>query len=197
MDSVLHASRTESQQCPTDVLQRNYESDKHSECSLKSSEVAHSSESVGTDEENTLKLRNSARTGTVCSKGQRICCYQFCSSPMHSKKWRTVTHGTSAGGRDWDSLVGQLLCDSCYSTYRKHGTFVRSVRTKEGWLRMKSADTSADFSSPQTSSNASQKRQRVHNSQHTLAIKRQDCKQHQRHQVDLRFLCVTSVAACV
>ena len=52
----------ESQQCPSDFFQRNYESDKHSECSLKSSEVAHSSESVDTDEENALKLRNSART---------------------------------------------------------------------------------------------------------------------------------------
>jgi hypothetical protein len=31
--------------------------------------------------------------------------------------------------------VGQTLCDSCYSTYRKHGTFVRSVRTNDGWLR--------------------------------------------------------------
>ena len=192
-----HASRTESHQCQSDVLQRNYESDEQSECSLKSSDVAHSFESVDTDAGNPLKLRNSTRTGTACSKAQKICCYQFCPSPMHSKKWRTVTHGTSAGGRDWDSLVGQLLCDSCYSTYRKHGTFMRSVRTNEGWLRMKSADMSADFSSPQRPSNASQKRQRVHNSQHTLAIKRQDCKQHKRHQVDLRFLCSASVAACV
>ena len=31
--------------------------------------------------------------------------------------------------------MGQTLCDSCYSTYRKHGTFVRSVRTNDGWLR--------------------------------------------------------------
>jgi hypothetical protein len=191
------ASSTESQQCPSDVLQRNYEIDEHSECFLKSSDLAHSSESVDTDEENPLKLRNSARTGGACSKAQKICCYQFCPSPMHSKKWRTVTHGTSAGGRDWDSLVGQLLCDSCYSTYRKHGTFMRSVRTNEGWLRMKSADMSADFSSPQTLSIVSQKHQRVHDLQHTLAIKRQDCKQHKRHQVDLRFLCGASVAACL
>jgi hypothetical protein len=108
--------------------------------------------------------RTAGTPGTACRKGQKICSYQFCSSPMHSKKWRTITHGTSTGGRDWDFLVGQLLCDSCFSTYRQHGTFMRSVRTNEGWLRMKSADTSADFSSPQTPSNASQKRQRVHNS---------------------------------
>ncbi len=55
---------------------------------------------------------------------------------MQSKKWRTVTKCTSAGGQSWDSLVGKMLCDSCYSTFRKHGTFVRAVRTSKGWVRM-------------------------------------------------------------
>ncbi len=32
--------------------------------------------------------------------------------------------------------MGKLLCDSCYSTFRKHGTLVRSVRTSEGWSRI-------------------------------------------------------------
>ena len=60
---------------------------------------------------------------------------------MHSKKWRVVTEGTSAGGRDWDALVGKTLCDSCYSTFRKHGTFVRSIRTNDGWSRSVQAGT--------------------------------------------------------
>ena len=34
-----------------------------------------------------------------------------------------------------DPLVGQTLCDPCYSTFRKHGTFVRSIRTNDGWSR--------------------------------------------------------------
>ena len=34
-----------------------------------------------------------------------------------------------------DRLVGQTLCDACYSTFRKHGTFVRSIRTNDGWSR--------------------------------------------------------------
>lgn len=68
-------------------------------------------------------------------KGQKICACELCPSPLHSKKWRVVTAGTCAGGRYWELLVGQTLCDSCYSTYRKHGTFVRSVRTNEGWSR--------------------------------------------------------------
>lgn len=68
-------------------------------------------------------------------KPQRTCLYEHCPSPMHSSKWRVVTATTVAGNRDWQSLFGMTLCDSCYSTYRKHGTFIRSVRTAEGWAR--------------------------------------------------------------
>ena len=64
------------------------------------------------------------------------CAYEMCPSPLLSKKWRIVTSDTSAGGHQrWEPLVGQTLCDSCYSTYRKHGTFIRSIRTNDGWSR--------------------------------------------------------------
>lgn len=97
-----------------------------------------SSDECGSEDatdENPLKLRDNARRASSGCKGQKVCAYEMCPSPLHSKKWRIVTSGTSAGGRDWEPLVGQTLCDSCYSTYRKHGTFVRSVRTGEGWSR--------------------------------------------------------------
>jgi hypothetical protein len=54
---------------------------------------------------------------------------------MHSSKCRFVTVTTVGGGQDWQPLFGMTLCDLCYSTYRKHGTFIRSVRTPEGWAR--------------------------------------------------------------
>ena len=69
------------------------------------------------------------------AKPQKQCAYECCPSPLHSNKWRVVTPDTTAGGRDWTSLMGKTLCDSCYSTFRKHGTFIRSVRTPEGWTR--------------------------------------------------------------
>jgi hypothetical protein len=71
-------------------------------------------------------------------KGQKVCCYQHCPSPQHSSKWRFITPGTSAGGQVWNDLTGQTLCDSCYSTYRKHGTnfglskFCRIIPVKSG-----------------------------------------------------------------
>jgi hypothetical protein len=80
------------------------------------------------------KARKPAAKSASC-KPQRLCQYEHCPSPMHSSKWRVVTRTTVAGGRDWQKLLGMTLCDSCYSTYRKHGTFIRSVRTPEGWAR--------------------------------------------------------------
>ena len=71
----------------------------------------------------------------LTSKG-RMCFYRDCPAPTHSKKWRIVSKKTSAGNRNWAWMIGQTLCDSCYSTFRKHGTFVRSVRTQSGWLRI-------------------------------------------------------------
>ena len=31
--------------------------------------------------------------------------------------------------------MGKTLCDSCFSIFRQQGTFIRSVRTSEGWTR--------------------------------------------------------------
>ena len=70
--------------------------------------------------------------------------YQHCPSPMHSRKWYVVTSTTVAGGRDWSSLCGMTLCDRCYTFYRKHGTFIRPVRTLHGWA---SFDPSAEKNS--------------------------------------------------
>lgn len=77
-----------------------------------------------------------ASSGAMAGKQHRVCFYEQCPSPLQSNKWRIVTCGTTAGGRAWGSLVGKTLCDSCYSTFRKHGTLVRSVRTPEGWARL-------------------------------------------------------------
>ena len=84
--------------------------------------------------EKPVKARKPAVKSAMC-KPQRQCQFEHCPSPMHSSKWRVVTRTTVAGGRDWQKLLGMTLCDSCYSTYRKHGTFIRSVRTPEGWAR--------------------------------------------------------------
>ena len=93
----------------------------------------HSSPVTATATDKPCKGRKAAAKSSNCK--QRQCMYEHCPSPMHSSKWRVVTETTVAGARDWQPLCGMTLCDSCYSTYRKHGTFIRSVRTPEGWAR--------------------------------------------------------------
>jgi len=87
-------------------------------------------------------------------------------NPQPSIKWRVVTPDTTAGGRDWTSLMGKTLCDSCYSTFRKHGTFIRSVRTPEGWTRFDLSADASDYTATAASASykapgASAKRQRA------------------------------------
>ena len=158
----------------TASLQQNYESDESSECSHNGTVRCTSASETF---QNPLKLRESAIKRNLGIKGQKMCCYQLCPSPLHSKKWRIVTPGTSAGGRDWEPLVGQTLCDSCYSTYRKHGTFVRSVRTNEGWFRVDASGAQPSnicAVQPKKSQQAS-KRQRLETSD-DVSSKRHDRK---------------------
>ena len=159
---------------PISPPQQNYESDEHSESSHDSTVGRTSS----TDSENPLKLRDSATKRVAGMKGQKVCCYQLCPSPLHSKKWRIVTRGTSAGGRDWEPLVGQTLCDSCYSTYRKHGTFVRSVRTNEGWFRVDSSGSQPTniCEKPKKAPQAAKRQRYPEASLTDIAHKRQDRK---------------------
>ena len=88
----------------------------------------------------TRSLKPSLHPTHAAIKGHKKCAFELCPSPMYSKKWRVVTEGTRAGGRHWDAWVGQTLCDKCYSKFRKHGTLVRSIRTKNGWNSSRQAD---------------------------------------------------------
>jgi hypothetical protein len=155
------------------ALRKSYESDESAECASDGNR-----ESSPDSLDNPLRLRESAIKRGCGTKGQKMCCYQHCPSPLHSKKWRVVTPGTSAGGRDWEPLVDQTLCDSCYSTYRKHGTFVRSVRTNEGWFRVDASGAQPADAALQTKKALplSSKRSRVENARSEIAAKRQDRK---------------------
>ena len=114
-----------------------------------------------------LKIRENIKNGV--SKLQKVCAYEFCPSPLHSNKWRLVTPDTTAGGRDWQPLLGMTLCDSCYSTYRKHGTFIRSVRTAEGWARFDERSKEKIVDLQKVKPSAGQKRSRCALSQTSAA----------------------------
>ena len=128
-DSTSDARDCDQYSCVSTAAGSVYSSSDETQCEWADNNAA---EQPNTDKP-ASKGRKTATKGAC--KSQRMCMYEHCPSPMHSSKWRVVTSTTVAGGRDWQSLFGMTLCDSCYSTYRKHGTFIRSVRTPEGWAR--------------------------------------------------------------
>ena len=52
---------------------------------------------------------------------QRRCTYKHCDSPTHGSNFYQIQEGKSAGGQDWSSVVGEVLCHACYERFRKRG----------------------------------------------------------------------------
>tara|TARA_B110000003_G_scaffold273642_1_gene311810 strand:- start:490 stop:801 length:312 start_codon:yes stop_codon:yes gene_type:complete len=53
-----------------------------------------------------------------------------CNDTRYNVKIRKITKYTNAGKKNWTSLIGKQLCDSCYTCYRKNGSFKRKYHTK-------------------------------------------------------------------
>jgi len=53
------------------------------------------------------------------------CTYEGCLSPDVSSKFHFIEKGRAAGGKDWSSLVGYILCKSCHSRFERSGTLQR------------------------------------------------------------------------
>tara|TARA_Y100000389_G_scaffold203591_1_gene252519 strand:- start:1277 stop:1588 length:312 start_codon:yes stop_codon:yes gene_type:complete len=54
----------------------------------------------------------------------------YCNITRYNVKIRKITKYTNAGKKNWTSLIGKQLCDSCYTCYRKNGSFKRKYHTK-------------------------------------------------------------------
>jgi hypothetical protein len=53
------------------------------------------------------------------------CTYEHCIKPDVSKMFYHIEKGKTAGGRDWSSVVGHVLCHACYMRFRDRGTLER------------------------------------------------------------------------
>ena len=130
---------------------------------------------------NPLKLRKSAKRERGIQDLQQKCCYQHCPSPLRSTwnrrkqtwTWRVITPNTSAGGHDWGPLVGQTLCNACYSTYCHSGTLVRALPTNASGVQQTKKTLPPS------------KRNHVASASSEIACKRQDCKNAVLPGVDL------------
>jgi len=57
----------------------------------------------------------------------RSCCYPNCDRPDQSSQFYLIEEGRKSGGQDWSSMVGWVLCKSCYTRFEQRGTLKRSV----------------------------------------------------------------------
>lgn len=55
----------------------------------------------------------------------------YSNNTRYNIKIRKITKYTNAGKKNWTSLIGKQLCDSCYTCYRKNGNFIRKYNTKK------------------------------------------------------------------
>lgn len=56
----------------------------------------------------------------------RRCTFVGCSRPNKSTKFYQIDGSSSAGGQDWTSLAGSVLCDTCYNKFLKRGTLQKT-----------------------------------------------------------------------
>jgi hypothetical protein len=80
----------------------------------------------------------------IARRGHKSSFLTYVHTVHHAWEYSLSLSNRDSERQDWGPLIGQTLCDSCYSTFRKHGTLVRSVRTAEGgWARSSSSDAHA------------------------------------------------------
>lgn len=71
-------------------------------------------------------LERSVAAKEPLAQSTRKCTYDDCDNPTSSTRFIQIDEGCQAGGRDWSSLTGHVLCHTCYGRFRDRGTLVRS-----------------------------------------------------------------------
>jgi hypothetical protein len=61
------------------------------------------------------------------SAEEKRCGYEHCCKPNEGKQFYEIKADTKAGGQDWTSLVGRVLCHTCYQRYRQTGSLDRQI----------------------------------------------------------------------
>ena len=75
------------------------------------------------------RYRNSGRLERSINKpipkSDQRCSYEKCDRPDYSSHFYTIEEGKKAGGKDWSSLIGHVLCHACYKQFLQRGTLLR------------------------------------------------------------------------
>lgn len=59
------------------------------------------------------------------------CSYGGCESPLTGRKYHEIDERSCAGGQDWSSLKGQVLCMNCYHFYSRNGSLERTLKRRK------------------------------------------------------------------
>mmetsp|Transcript_32679 Transcript_32679/g.76322 ORF Transcript_32679/g.76322 Transcript_32679/m.76322 type:complete len:257 (+) Transcript_32679:111-881(+) len=87
---------------------------------------------------------------------ERRCSYDGCSRPEKGGKFYRIDKESKAGGRNWESLTGAVLCKSCYNRFMKRGTLEIQRKSPAA----PSAGTSSRGSSSSSSSTGKKRKAR-------------------------------------
>jgi hypothetical protein len=63
---------------------------------------------------------------------EKRCTNVTCDNPTANSRFFVVDNTFKAGGRDWTSLQGHILCHACYSRFRQRGTLNKYSERGEG-----------------------------------------------------------------
>ena len=56
----------------------------------------------------------------TAKSGTQRCTYAECPDPEHSSRYVSIMEGHQAGGHDWSSITGSVLCNACYTQVAGH-----------------------------------------------------------------------------
>lgn len=56
---------------------------------------------------------------------EKCCTHPECEAPAESSQFHGIDERTTAGGRDWSSVIGHVLCHACYKRYLRSGSLKR------------------------------------------------------------------------
>lgn len=80
------------------------------------------------------RLERAARQPGNVQALDMLCSFEGCQNPLESRQFYLVPEGSTAGGRDWSSLYGRILCNNCYTQFRTRGTCERKVQRRSNTL---------------------------------------------------------------
>jgi hypothetical protein len=73
--------------------------------------------------------KSGALQGQSLAASARRCTHAGCKRPEESRIFTQIRQGCTAGGQDWSSLAGSVLCEACYLRFMTKGTLDRQQRS--------------------------------------------------------------------